>query len=261
MEKYLRAGIAELVGTFFLTFLAAGALSVNAMLQSYGETGSGLLGAALAYGLAVVVGVTATMALTGGHLNPAVTITMWVYKKIDSDMALAYIVFQLLGAIIAGGLLVLLFQQQSAVARDAHFGAPHINTKILHMTEETSPFQVQAWGAAIETVLTFLVVFAMFATVIDQRTPKLGGLAVGLTVAACVLVGGPLTGAAMNPARAFGPAIWEAGIMGFDTLRDQLVYWVGPIVGGILAGGLYINCVLPPEAAPHAHSTAAPGKA
>jgi MIP family channel proteins len=249
MEKYLRPGIAELVGTFFLTFIGGGAICVNAMLQSYGETGSGLLGVAIAHGLALSIGVTATMALSGGHLNPAVTITMWVYKKLDTDMTVAYIACQLLGAVIAGGLLVLFFQQQTAVARDAHFGAPHLNTKILHITEETNMLQIQAWGAAIEAALTFLLVFAVFGTAVDPRAPKVAGFGIGLTVAADILMGGPLTGAAMNPARAFGPALWEAGIMGFDALRDHLVYWVGPIIGGILAGGLYLNVFLPQETA------------
>ncbi len=245
MEKYLRPGIAELVGTFFLTFIGAGAICVNAMLQSYGETGSGLLGVAIAHGLALGIGITATMAISGGHLNPAVTITMWVYKKIDTDMAVTYILFQLLGAVIAGGLIVLFFQQQTAVARDAAFGTPHINTRILHVTEQTSTLQIQAWAAAIEVVLTFLLVFTVFGTAVDPRAPKVGGFAIGLIVAADILMGGPLTGAAMNPARAFGPAIWEAGVMGFDKMRDHLVYWVGPIVGGILAGGVYVNLFLP----------------
>jgi MIP family channel proteins len=260
MDKYLRPGIAELVGTFFLTFIGAGSICVNTLV---GEGGSGLVGVAIAHGLALAIGVTATMAISGGHLNPAVTITMWVYKKIDNDMALAYVIFQLLGAVIAGGLLCLLFTNQSAVVSAGHLGTPHLNAKLLGITEETNQFQIQAWGAAVETILTFLLVFVIFGTAVDSRAPKVGGFAIGLTIAADILVGGPLTGAAMNPARAFGPAIWEAGVMGnLSTMKDQLVYWIGPIVGGILAGGLYINCILPPEPqqAP-AHSHAAPGKA
>lgn len=264
MDKYLRPGIAELVGTFFLTFIAAGAISVNAMLQAYGggEGGSGLLGVAIAYGLALAVGVTVTMAVSGGHLNPAVTITMWVYKKIDSDMALALIGFQVLGAVIAGGLLTLIFMNQTAVAAQGHLGTPHINESLFANTTEFLP--KMAWGAAVETILTFLLVFSFFGTVVDPRAPKVGGFALGLTLIAAVLVGGPLTGAALNPARAIGPWLWDAGINGFDKvpIQEQLVYWIGPIVGGILAGGLYINCILPPEPQHSpSHSHAAPGKA
>jgi aquaporin Z len=255
MDKYLRPCIAELIGTFFLCFIGAGAICTNELLKSYGMQGSGLVGVAIAHGLALAIGVTATMAISGGHLNPAVTITMWVYKRIDTDKALFYILFQLLGAVFAGGLIALLFQGQTAVAAEARFGAPHIDTTLLQVREDTNPLRIWAWGAAIEAILTFLLVFSIFGTAVDPRAPKVGGFAIGLTIAADILMGGPLTGAAMNPARAFGPALWEAGIVGWSQgMSDQLVYWVGPIVGGLLAGGLYVSYIMPPEeATPHAH--------
>jgi glycerol uptake facilitator-like aquaporin len=108
----------------------------------------------------------------------------------------------------------------------------------------------------IEIVVSFLLVFTFFGTVVDPRAPKLGGFAVGLIICAGFLVAGPLTGAAMNPARAFGPAIWEAGVKAdFGLLKEFLVYLIGPVVGGILAGGLYLNLIMPPEtpSPTHAH--------
>ncbi len=246
MDKNLRACIAELVGTFFLCFIGAGAICVNAVTPG---GGSGLAGVALAHGLALAIGVSATMYVSGGHLNPAVTITMWVYKKIETDKAIWYILFQLLGAVIAGGLITLIFGGTDAVAPPARLGTTHIDG-LLELFP-TGGFQVTALAIAIEIVLTFLLVFAIFGTAVDPRAPKVGGFAIGLTIAADILMGGPLTGAAMNPARAFGPAIWEAGIRGFSVMSDQLVYWIGPIVGGILAGGLYINYIMTPEPEPH----------
>jgi aquaporin Z len=258
MEKHLRPCIAEIVGTFFLVFIGAGVICTDAVLKSYNMAGPGLVGIAIAHGLALAIGVSATMYVSGGHLNPAVTFTLWVYQKIDNTQAILYVAAQLLGAVIAGGLIVLLFQGHTVAATEGHFGTPHINRAILG--EGLQEWQVQAWAAAIETILTFLLVFAVFGTAIDPRAPKIGGFGIGLTIAADILVGGPLTGAAMNPARAFGPAIWEGGILGWDHMRDQLVYWIGPLVGGVLAGGLYLYYVMPPEEKPPAHAHAQHGK-
>lgn len=239
MEKHLRSCLAELIGTFFLTFIGAGALCMDS------ATGGkvGLLGIAVASGLALSIAVSATMNISGGHINPAVTLALWVYKKIDTDKAIYYIVFQLVGAIIAGGLIVALF---STTGDEAGFGTPHVS-KLL----QQSAGQPLLVAIGIEIVLTFLLVFAFFGTVIDPRAPKIGGFGFGLTMCADILVGGPLTGAAMNPARAFGPALWEAGIRGnFGLLQEFLVYLIGPVVGGILAGGLYLNYIMPPEHPP-----------
>lgn len=242
MDKYLRVCVAEMVGTFFLTFLGAGAICTDA------ATGKvGLLGVAVAHAIALGVGVSVTMNISGGHLNPAVTLTMWVFKKIDTDKAIYYIVSQLIGAIIAGGLVLVFFGTSYALS-DASLGTPHLSQSLREMASGTwgGP-QMMAIG--IEIVLTFVLVFTVFGTAIDPRAPKIGGIAIGLIYGAGVLVAGPLTGAAMNPARAFGPAIWEAGVRAdFSLLKEQLVYLIGPVVGGILAGGLYLNFIMPPEA-------------
>jgi MIP family channel proteins len=238
MDKHLRPCIAELVGTFFLCFIGAGAICTNAVTK--GEVG--LLGIALAHGLALSIAVTATMNISGGHINPAVTIAMWAFKRIDTDKAILYILFQLVGGAIAGGLIVLIFGT-SGPAAEAGFGTPHVNPQRL----ENSLLDWRVTAIIVEMILTFLLVFAIFGTAVDARAPRIGGFGIGLTVAFDILVGGPLTGASMNPARTFGPGIWEAGIAGASVMRDHFIYWIGPVAGAILAAGLYTGYILPPE--------------
>jgi aquaporin Z len=245
MDKLLRSCIAEMLGTFMLCYIGAGAICTDHV--SGGAVG--LVGIAIAHGLALSIGVTATMNISGGHLNPAVTIMFWVYKKIENDKALFYVASQLLGALIAGALLMLLFGSQ---AQEAHLGTPHISKNIQATATEGfwARYQVPATAIGIEAVLTFLLVFAILGTAVDPRAPKVGGFAIGLTIAADILVGGPLTGAAMNPARAFGPGIWDGGAFGWENFtRDQVVYWIGPILGALAAGGLYFRYILPEDKA------------
>jgi MIP family channel proteins len=245
MDKLLRPCIAELLGTFMLCFIGAGAIC--AWNITSGDDNAGLLGIAIAHGLALSVATTVTMNISGGHLNPAITIMLWVYKKIDNDKALFYIIAQLLGALIAGGLLMLLFGEH---AQGARLGTPHINDKVLTTTATGgwARYQVPAIAIGIEAVLTFFLAFAMLGTAFDPRAPKVGGFGIGLTIAADILVGGPITGAAMNPARAFGPGIWDGGAFSWDIFRtSQVVYWIGPIIGALAAGGLYFKYILPDE--------------
>jgi aquaporin Z len=239
MDKHLRPCIAELVGTFFLVFVGAGAICTDELLRQNGQSGAGLIGIAIAHGLALAVGITAAAAVSGGHLNPAVTITLWVYKKIDGDQAFFYVIFQLLGALVAGALLTVIFG-----ALTPSLGTPHMN---LAKLSSASGLRLMVLGIAIEIIMTFLLVMAVFATAIDPRAPKIGGFGVGLILTGCIFVGGPLTGAALNPARAFGTGAWEGAITGFSAMSDQLVYWIGPIIGGILAGGIYLNYMAPEE--------------
>jgi MIP family channel proteins len=243
MDKLLRPCVAEMLGTFMLCFIGAGAICTD------GWTGGsvGLLGTAIAYGLALAVGVTATMNISGGHLNPAITIMFWVYKKIDNDKALFYILSQLLGALIAGAMLMLLFASSGG---STHLGTPHIATDVLTTTSTGgwAKYQIPATAIGIEAVLTFLLAFAILGTVVDPRAPKVGGFAIGMAIAAGMLIGGPITGGAMNPARAFGPGLWDAGAFGWEIFRtSQVVYWIGPIIGALAAGGIYFKFILPDE--------------
>jgi len=211
-QPLLKPCVAELIGTFALIFIGVGAINNNA----------GLLGVAFGHGLTIAVMVSATAGISGGHLNPAVTLGFLVGKQIEVRKAIAYWISQLLGAVIAGFLLVTLLgtASQSGVEAVAG-GTPDLNG--------IPP----AKGILIEAVLTFFLVFVVYGTAVDVRAPKIGGLAIGLTVTLDILFGGPLTGAAMNPARTFGPAV--AGV----HWNNHLVYWIGPMLGGALAGIVY----------------------
>lgn len=245
MEKHLRPCLAELIGTFAFCFIGAGAICTNVLTNG----AVGLAGIAIAHGLILSIVVTATMNISGGHINPAVTITMWVYKKIETDRMLFYVASQLIGGIIAGGLLTAIFGNTKAMT-EGHLGTPHLGLDNLGVASRDNWYSFLALGIGVEIILSFLLLYAIFGTAVDPRAPRVGGFGIGLTVAACILMGGPLTGASMNPARTLGPGIWEAGVMGFGVMRDHAVYWIGPILGGILAGGLYMSYILPEEKHP-----------
>ena len=183
--------VAEAVGTFLFFFIGAGSVVLN---DHAGAGGPGLVGIALAHGLALAVLVSALGAVSGGHFNPAVTASVWLAGRISSLRAGAYVVVQLIGAVAAGLALRAVFPEASWAP--SSIGTPALGDGI-------SPLA----GIAIETVLTVMLLLAVFGTAVDPRAPRIGGLAIGLAVAADILVGGPLTGAAMNPARWFGPAV------------------------------------------------------
>lgn len=201
------SSIAEGIGTFTLIFIGIGAIHAN----------PGLLGVALAHGLAIAVMVSATGHISGGHLNPAVTFGAWVGGKIETNDAIRYWASQLVGATLAAFVCLVLFGR--SVVAD---GTPQLG-------RDTSAMA----GIVIEAITTFFLVFVVYGTAIDARAPKIGGLAIGLTIALGILFAGPLTGGAMNPARVFGPALaaseWSA----------HYVYWIGPLIGGGLAGWVY----------------------
>lgn len=213
-----RAWIAEFIGTFTLIFVGVGSIAANAL--SGGQ--SGLVGIALAHGLAIAVMVSATAAISGGHLNPAVTAGLFAAKKINAVNAASYIAAQCLGAIVASFLIQLAIP--ASVLSSINMGTPSLGVGI-------SP----SMGLITEIILTFFLVFVVYGTAVDHRAPKLGGLCIGLTVTLDILVGGPITGAAMNPARHLGPALLGGG------LQNIWIYWLGPIIGGVLAGLLYKN--------------------
>jgi MIP family channel proteins len=213
-----RAYLAETIGTFAVVFVSAGAVCLN----EFTGRGMGLLGVALASGLMLSVAVTATAHLSGGHLNPAVTFGFFILGKMDRSQALRYVGFQLLGATRAGFSLRAIFDEH--VWRQAQLGTPVLAPEI-----------TTARAIFLEAILAFLLVFAFWATLQEDRAPRIGGFGVGLTWCAEILVAGPLTGAAANPARAFGPAL-ASGQWG-----SHLVYWIGPLLGGGLAAFLYAH--------------------
>ncbi len=272
MEKNLRAFLAELIGTFAVVFVAtASVCGVQAGLQAgaAGPTPSagqlwkeflqpGLLIIALVYGLVYAVALAVTLNFSEGFLNPAVTLMLWVYKRLDGWKTLVFILVQLLGAVLAGGLVRLVFP--TTVLVNAEMGTPHINYRVFGMGDATEVGGLNLIpGIALEFGLTFVLTFVIFGTLIDPRarrsladgaSRRLATLWVGLALFVLTLAGFWITGAAVNPARWFGPVWWEKTISALQTLhpfRDQVVYWFGPIVGALAAGGLYTNLLLPKE--------------
>jgi len=213
---------AEFLGTFMLVFFGAGAMMTN----SFPKGDFGILGIALAYGLAMAIGVSATMAISGGHLNPAVTTAMLAIRRIDAKTAALYIAVQLVGAIAAAYALHLVLP--TGVTKVLALGTPAITATI-----------TLGKAIAIEALLTFFLMSAMLGTTVSAEAPKVAGFGVGLTLFIGVLFGGPLTGAALNPARAFGPALVSGQWI------SQSVYWIGPILGALVAAFLWEKVLFP----------------
>ena len=218
-DRTAAALVAEGLGTFLFFFVGAGSVVLGDYLAANGGTGPGLVGVALAHGLALAVVVSALGAVSGGHFNPAVTLAVWIMGKITPMRAGLYVVAQLIGALAAGLALKAVFAD---AWQASNIGTPALGAGI-----------TPAVGIGVEAVLTALLVLAVIGTAVDPRAPKIGGLAIGLAVAADILVGGPLTGAAMNPARWFGPAV-AAG-----AYADWYVWWIGPAIGAAAAALIY----------------------
>ena len=208
--------VAEGVGTFLFFFVGMGAVVLN----THTDGGVGLVGIALAHGLALAVVVSAFGAVSGGHFNPAVTVAVRLAGRIEWSRAVLYVIAQLIGAVAAALALRWIFNDASWMP--SAIGTPALDPLI-------GPLR----GIGVEAILTLLLVLTVFGTAVDPRAPRIGGLAIGLAVAADILMGGPLTGAAMNPARWFGPAVASG------TFNDWYIWWIGPLLGAIAAAALY----------------------
>lgn len=216
-----KALLAEFIGTFALIFIGVGSIVTNHLTGGEG----GLVGIALAHGLTIAVMASATAAISGGHINPAVTIGLLCTKKIDLPNAAGYVIAQCLGGIAAAFLITLCYSPEAVAA--VRMGTPALAEG---MTAGT--------GILIEAILTFFLVFVIYGTAVDKRAPQVGGLFIGLAVTMDIFMGGPLTGAAMNPARHLGPALLGGG------LSETWIYWIGPVIGGILAALVYDRFLL-----------------
>jgi len=231
----------ELLGTFALTFIGAGAI----VTTTWNGGAPGLVGIALAHGIVLAIAVSATMNVSGGHINPAVTLAMVATGRIKIGPAIGYIIAQCVGATVAGFLLAYIFGAlgvggggvtgKDAIAKSL-LGTPNFNQ------------QAMTFGTAVlvEAVLTFLLVFAIFGTAVDDRAPQIGGWGIGLMVAVDILMGGPITGAAMNPARTIGTLI-GGGSATSGLWSQHAVYWIGPVLGAILAALAYDIFILKPR--------------
>ena len=215
MRDAWRHSVAEFIGTFALVFVGSGAI----MSAKISGSPAALVEVALAHGLILAVMVSALMRISG-HFNPAVTLAFLATRRIEAMMAALYIVAQIIGAVAAAYALKATFPEAVFIATRG--GGQSI---ALDTTGGQAFF--------LEAIATFLLMFVIYGTVVDQRGPKIGGLAIGFVVAADILAIGSRTGASMNPARSFGPAV-ASGVF-----EAQFLYWLAPIAGALLAALLY----------------------
>jgi aquaporin Z len=211
-RDYIRRGVAEFVGTFALIFIAAGGVA-------YARTATDL---ALANGLVIAVMVSSSKTISGGFINPAVTLAFLVTRRISLLLAGWYWLMQLGGAALAA--LLLSWILPSGPENASNLGVPALGSGI-----------GAGAGVVCEAVLTFFLVWVVFATVVDPRGAfqQISGLAVGFTIAFGVLMAYGLTGGAMNPARAFGPQLVG------DHWSHWWVWYIGPFAGAVIAASLY----------------------
>jgi MIP family channel proteins len=216
---------AEFLGTFALVFFGEGAICSDQFLHSTG--GIGLLAIALAHGLAIALMVSALGHVSGGHFNPAVTVGFWAVKRINTLDAALYWAAQLAGAIAAAFLLKAVVPEETW--RAVALGTPELVRDFPRLS-----------GMVLEAAATFFLVLMVFATAVDERGTfrSIAGFGIGLSITLGVLVAGPFTGGALNPARAFGPALASSHWANWG------VYWVGPVAGGLVAGLLYDSVYL-----------------
>jgi MIP family channel proteins len=234
MRDSWRHFVAEFIGTFALVFVGGAAI----MIAKDTNSPSGLLGIALAHGLILAVMVSALMRISG-HFNPAITLGFLATRRIEALMAGVYIVAQVIGAISAAYVLKWTF--------------PFTLFEATRGGGQAIALQVTGGQAfLLEAIATFFLVLVVFGTAVDSKAPQIGGLAIGLTVAADILAIGPLTGGSMNPARSFGPAV-ASGIF-----EAQLIYWAAPITGGLVAALLYEYLFLRRDVEPVSHGTLKP---
>lgn len=215
MDQGPKSYWAEFLGTFTLCFAGQGAI---VMQQAAGT--NNLLIISIAHGLALSVMISALVTWSGAHFNPAVTFGFWVTRRMSLTSAITYWVSQLLGAIAASFLLRAVVPGEPGAA--VHFGVPMLAAGVS-----------VGQGFLLEFVMTFFLVTAVWGTAVDERGRRVGGFGIGLTVTMDILFGGPLTGAAMNPARAFGAAC-ASGVW-----TDHWLYWVAPLAGGAAAARIY----------------------
>ena len=234
MKDAWRHFAAEFIGTFALVFIGGGAIITSPMLQVQ----AAVVNIAFAHGLILALMVTATMRVSG-HLNPAVTAGFLATRRIEPMMAVVYWIAQFTGAIVASYALKALYPEN--IVTVTRLGGQSISSSIT-MTQ----------AIVLEAIATFFLVFVVLGTAVDPKGPKVGGFAIGLTVTAGILGIGPLTGGSMNPARSFGPAVVT------HLFEGQAAYWIGPLLGGVIAAILYDRLFLLRAEEPADHGAVAP---
>jgi MIP family channel proteins len=240
MDTNLRRGlVAEGLGTFAIVYFSAGAVCVNYLASPAANPNTsplfaqqpGLAGIALANGLMLAAALAVTVRLSGGYLNPAITLMLWVFNRLDSKRMAAFVAVQLIAGLVAGACLRYTFE--NSVLQEARMGSPHLNSAAF----PTIAFATIAAGTSAELILTFFLVFAIFGMRREGEDPSRVGLPAGLVLAAGSVVIYPLTGAAANPARWFGTVVWELSLSERgNPWGDTFVYLAGSILGALAAG-------------------------
>jgi aquaporin TIP len=222
--------LAEFIGTLLFVFIGAGSVvvvtGVIGSSPGIGGDPAALTAIAIAHGLAIAVVVAGTASISGGHVNPAVTFGAVITGQIKLTKGVLYVAAQLAGAVV-GALLV-----QAAVVSsfEGNLGAHGLNLDVV---------DGKGAGVLVEAVLTFVLVFTVFATAVDpKRATTWAPMAIGLAILIDHFAGVPLTGASMNPARSFGPALVA------DVWDNHWVYWAGPLLGGGLAALIYAGAFM-----------------
>ena len=234
MRDSLRHFVAEFVGTFALVFIGSGSI----IAATANRMDSALIVAALAHGTILAVMVSATMRISG-HFNPAVTIGFLAARRIEPAMAGVYIAAQIVGAILAAYALKMLL--------------PDTLTEATRIGGQSIALETSAGQAiGLEAIATFFLTFVIFGTAVDPKAPRIGGLAIGFTLAACIFAIGPFTGGSLNPARSLGPAV-ASGVF-----EGQAVYWIGPVVGALAAALLYDTLFIRRDREPVDHGAVRP---
>ena len=221
-----RAWFAESIATFALVFFGPLSVVLAAVVFGNGLSIEGIIMISLGHGAAIGLMVYTFGHISGAHINPAVTIPMMITKRIGIKDGIGYIVFQLIGAVVAALALMMILPGPGA---QVHYGTQGGPSELLGHDALS--------GLGVEIILTFFLVTVIFMTAVHKKaTPGFAGIAIGGMIFLLHLVGVPLTGASMNPARTFGPAL----VSGFWEFH--WIYWIGPIIGGIIAG-LIMNYV------------------
>lgn len=217
-ERLEQLLVAEFIGAFALTFIGAGAIVHTG--------GQDLVAIAFAHGLAIALMVAAMGHISGGVYNPALTVALAATRQMTWSKAISYIIAQCLGAIAAA--LILKAVVDPAAAAKVNLGNPALG-----------PGVGIVQGLIVEIVLTFFLMLVVWGTAIDRRGPAtIAGLAIGFVLTMDIFMGGTLTGAAMNPSRSIGTAVAQG------DLTNAWLYWVGPIVGALIAAFLYQGLLL-----------------
>ncbi len=223
MPSLARRAVAELIGTAILVFFGCSAI----IMEPFPGAHFGVFGVAMVHAIALAIAVTITMNISGGHCNPAVTLGLLSIRRISGGDAFIYVVSQLAGALVAAALVRATMPANVGGLATIAYGTPMINGQLSVM---------QAIG--IEAVLAFLLMSAVMGTAVAANAPRVAGFGIGLALIPIIMVGGPLTGGVVNPARAFGPAVISG------TFVSQAIWWIGPIVGAVIAAMVWQHGLL-----------------